>query len=315
MKRILTLLFFTLIINSGFSQDSITYQMAKEMSRPEITIEELTAYASKNITDSNELAKFYYYWINLNITYDTALLLKVRADKLSIAAQRKLANAESVFKTKKGVCIGFSSLYQKLLLSANIKSEIITGHAKNDENPTLELETDSDFLHAWNAVWIQDKWILVDVTWANQFEDKVTDFYFDVAPEKMILNHFPTDPKWQLLDKPLSVDDFNKLPYIHSFFFQAGFSESLLLTEDEEYYYLKVVPSKIKDWGIKMYYSLDNRLFTPIRSKSIKKKRLEIYRFKKKNIPANAIIRVDLVDTIIEELRRDNYEKIAIFKL
>jgi transglutaminase/protease-like cytokinesis protein 3 len=70
--------------------------------------------------------------------------------------------------------------------------------------------------HAWNAVQINKKWYLLDCTFASGYIDlnKVkfvkhrNDVYYLTPPRIFILDHHPSDSKWQLLDKPLDINSF-----------------------------------------------------------------------------------------------------------
>lgn len=76
-------------------------------------------------------------------------------------------------------------------------------------------------------------WHLIDLTWATgytdplkKFQRKLNEFYFFTDPEQLIYSHFPIHKiereyeRWQLLDKPISLDNFNNLPKITANFFE-----------------------------------------------------------------------------------------------
>ena len=58
---------------------------------------------------------------------------------------------------KTAVCEGYAKAYKYLLNSAGIECEILQGIGKNSSGNTES--------HAWNAVYLDNKWYLVDVTW------------------------------------------------------------------------------------------------------------------------------------------------------
>ncbi|KAA1241006.1 transglutaminase domain-containing protein [Aquimarina sp. RZ0] len=285
------------------------------MSKPQIEKSDLVNYVSKNINNKKQIAEFFYYWMSLNIEYDYDLLKKIRSKRLSKLEQDQSSNTDYIFKEKKAVCIGYSTLFQEFLSAFDIESEIIVGYAKTEENPTLELEVDTDFLHAWNALKINNNWILVDVTWAKQFEGAITDFYFDIDPERNILTHYPNDSKWQLLKNPISISDFNKLPYIHSFYFQTGFPKTPIITSDSKYYYFEFKNNPNKNWLVKLTYSLDNLNYKSVFPEYIKNKDGFTYKFSKERVPNNSIIRMDLTDFNEEKQMMIPYEKVAFFNL
>lgn len=91
---------------------------------------------------------------------------------------------------------------------------------------------DRDLTHTWNAVYIFGSWRLIDTTWgtgytdhSGQFQLKLNEHFFLTDPEVLIWSHFPFDPneanyhRWQLLDKPLTLQQFNDLPKVTPSFF------------------------------------------------------------------------------------------------
>ena len=42
---------------------------------------------------------------------------------------------------------------------------------------------------------------------------------FLTHPEHMIYNHLPEESHWQLLSKPITMDDYIRLPHVHSYYF------------------------------------------------------------------------------------------------
>ena len=108
---------------------------------------------------------------------------------------------------------------------AGIEARKLSGFAKgygySPENP---FTTNSSTDHAWNAVKINGKWYLIDSTWGaghlndnNEYEAVFTEFYFLPEPEMFILSHYPYEncsiedsEKWQLLNRPVSLEEFNR---------------------------------------------------------------------------------------------------------
>lgn len=48
------------------------------------------------------------------------------------------------------------------------------------------------------------------------------DFYFLTDPEEFIYTHFPDEERWQLLDAPVSLEEFEKRVFKTSAFFNMG---------------------------------------------------------------------------------------------
>ena len=92
----------------------------------------------------NDIVKIHDYLVN-NIEYDKTYD--------SFGAY----NIYGALIKNSAVCEGYAKAFKYLLNYAGIECEIIQGKATNSSG-----ETES---HAWNAVYLNDKWYLVDVTW------------------------------------------------------------------------------------------------------------------------------------------------------
>ncbi len=315
MNKIALKILFLLTFSVSNSQNNRTLEMAKSMSNVKVEINDLTDFVAKNISDKKEIAKFYYYWMNLNIVYDFEKRDKWRTEK---ATDKEIDDSENpllVFKEKKAVCIGYSSLYKMFMDSSGIECLIITGHAKTLENLTLELELDDDYRHAWNTIKINDAWLLIDTTWAQQFEESISDFYFNVSPEKLILSHYPENAEWQLMEKPISINEFNTQPYVHSFYFDTGFEKLPELTEDKDYYYIEFPKIASNNWLTKLTYDSDKKINESIFPEYEEKENSNLFKFKKNGIPKKAILNVVVTYFDWDKQTKSEYNNIIKYQL
>jgi hypothetical protein len=116
------------------------------------------------------------------------------------------------------VCDGYSRLFKTLCGYgyAGIRSETITGYGKVSKSPRRFGNN-----HTWNAVMIDNKWQLLDVTWASGFISWTGDKfirhfdekYFLASPAKFILEHYPDDLSWSLMDEPPLLAEFRSSPF------------------------------------------------------------------------------------------------------
>ena len=51
---------------------------------------------------------------------------------------------------------------------------------------------------------------------------ELDEYYFMPDPHQLIFTHFPDDSNWQLLDRPISLTDFENLVPVKSAFFKYG---------------------------------------------------------------------------------------------
>ncbi len=315
MKKVLFNILFLLIFNFVQGQSNPTLELAKSLDNSEVEITDLTDFVSQNISEKREIAKFYYYWISLNIEYDFEKRAKNRANRLTGEETTGSSNAILVFKEKKAICSGFASLFKLFMDLSKIECTIVSGHVKSLENLTLELESDDNYRHAWNSIKISDSWILVDTTWAQQFEEDISDYYFDTKPKRLILSHYPLEDKWQLMSDHISIDNFNQQPYVHSFYFDTGFGELPKLTNDKEYYYIEFPINPSNNWLTKLTYSSEDIENESIFPEYEKKENSNVFKFKKKGLPKNSILNVVVTYFDWDKQTKAEYNDIIKYQL
>ncbi|XP_061700921.1 kyphoscoliosis peptidase [Syngnathoides biaculeatus] len=84
--------------------------------------------------------------------------------------------------------------------------------------------------HLWNAVLLGGQWFLMDACWGagrvdmehESFVKRFDDFYFLTDPEEFIVSHFPDEERWQLLEAPITLDEFERRVFKTSAFFAMG---------------------------------------------------------------------------------------------
>lgn len=154
---------------------------------------------AKSVSDK---AKAIYDWICDNIAYDTT---------------KQIHDAETCYRTKRGVCQAYSELYCYMAEAVGLTADIITGRTKS---PDGKLSEDK---HAWVFVYTNAyNGILIDPTWGagavdgvKFFKNEKNDVWFDVSPYWMIFSHFPDQQYWTKLDLKVSEDQFKKIPYVN----------------------------------------------------------------------------------------------------
>lgn len=113
---------------------------------------------------------------------------------------------------------------------AGIHSIIISGYCKGvDYNPGMKFNSDKN-KHSWNAVYINGTWGLVDAQWAarevikkiRKLHYRLDEYYFLPDPHHFICDHFPDDDQWQLLERPITLEEFENMPHIKYQFFRYG---------------------------------------------------------------------------------------------
>ena len=125
--------FLTPSIYCDFSSESDCVKKAREL--------------AANAKDQAAAAEAIYNWIVDNITYDTEKATQMKN------ATGYLPDPDETFHTKTGICFDYASLAAAMLRSVGIPTKIVTGYV-----------ADQSIYHAWNMVYMQDKWVNVSFT-------------------------------------------------------------------------------------------------------------------------------------------------------
>ncbi len=183
---------------------------------PSKALPRLVAYLTANSSDPIERVRVIHDWIALNIVYDVPMYLSGR-----IAAQ----SYQDVLRRKKAVCEGYAGLLKEMCRWAGIECRMIPGHARGAGYSVFDPENTNDENHAWNAVRIDDRWWLIDVTWdaghveGDRFIRKYSSQYLFAEPTTFVYSHFPADARWQNLDRAITAEQFLTLPDLQGEYF------------------------------------------------------------------------------------------------
>lgn len=110
-----------------------------------------------------------------------------------------------LYTNQETICEGYAGLLERMSNHVGIACEKIVGHARTIDQKIGQGSVN----HAWNAVNLNNKWYLCDVTWASsrfdistmRFDRRFDKNYFLTDPSLFISNHYPTDTTWTLLYK------------------------------------------------------------------------------------------------------------------
>jgi hypothetical protein len=300
MKATLLLSFFLIRIGYGNAQNEHIMALVDKTKDQNLEIWELSEYALKHLNTKEDLARFFYYWITDNIQYDHGLVEEFSQGRVTLREYSKRQDEFEVYDNRKAICSGYASLYQWFMEDVGITSEIVSGYIRDERNNYIDIESD-EFRHAWNVIKIEGKWVLVDTTWGTSKHYGTSEYYFNMNPELAILTHFPEEEKWQLLDKPLSLDAFNNSKYVNKIWFLVGFSDVPRLKSDGDYFYFVFKSNPNPDWHVNLFYSQDNLNFKEITDVSfIKQDGMTYGRFFKKQVFGSRFFKVNIYQKIVE---------------
>ena len=153
--------------------------------------------------DHEMKVRAFFTWMTENIRYDVAEFENLQPDYCK-------QEAPQVFKNKKGVCEGYSNLFKAFCDLSKIPCFVVGGHCREFGKYVPEG-------HAWNTVFVNGEWRLIDVTWgagvlneSGKYEKSFNDTYFFTVPSVFIDDHYAFDPAWQLLISPVKLSDYRK---------------------------------------------------------------------------------------------------------
>jgi len=152
-----------------------------------------------------------------HIAYDTS---SFRASLAGTAISASSATAASTLRNRSSVCSGYAELFQQLGHHAGLDVKIVRGYGIGWTARYQNEQPEEN--HAWNAVRINGRWHLLDVTWAagratadltyvRQFDDA----YFFTDPQQFFVKHKPNVAIWSLLtgdtfEAPATEGDANR---------------------------------------------------------------------------------------------------------
>lgn len=124
---------------------------------------------------------------------------------------------------------------------AGLHCVVIKGYSKSaGYQPGMRFD-DGRFRNSWNAVYVAGGWRFVQCNWgarhlvnarevprpgdrgrADALRYEYDDHYFLTDPQEFIFEFYPLTSEWQLLAQPLTLNEFEQLPFVRSLFFRYG---------------------------------------------------------------------------------------------
>jgi len=199
----------------------------------ELNVESLAQKLTQWDKTDREKVTSIFTWITDNIGYYIKPAWNVKKYKAPVIVEEdtttflkplNLRVSENVLRRKVAVCDGYARLFKTLCDYAGIPSEIISGYARTGRE-----RSDSKFIsnHSWNAVYLDSSWYLLDATWAagylsysGEFVRHYDDSYFLSSARRFIVDHYPEDLKWTLLNEPLAFREYKFSPFRYGAYYK-----------------------------------------------------------------------------------------------
>jgi transglutaminase/protease-like cytokinesis protein 3 len=170
-----------------------------------------------------------------------------------------------IYKLRKAICSGYSGLFKYMLNKAKIDCEVVNGYLRYN----LQTVIIDSVNHAWNVTKLNNRWYLFDLTGAasDTLTNTVDDFWFKTPAELFILNHYPENIKWTLLDKNIPLAEFKKSPVYTSSFIKMSivrdFSRKGYYEAVDNMVSVKLKAGKDYVWITKLYDLEKGEWFSP----------------------------------------------------
>lgn len=226
MKKVIFLLYLCLSLNAYTATYDVIHKYVRRA--PEIKrhdqLSQVVSFLTGQFSSNKDRAYAFLAWIVYNIDYDDYTYRQAKEKKKSVKTLRPF-KVNDIIQTRLGICLDIANLYTEMLTMAGIPARTISGCIARRKN-TKDCQENP---HAWNAVWIDDRWELVDPTFAMGNNIILTDVssdlqykkavnrrqrknktykahnhrnvnvdYFMISPNKLKTDHQPTNDKWYL---------------------------------------------------------------------------------------------------------------------
>lgn len=230
VRKILAKIRLRNLLKRSENEKLIDKHVKNTPSEAEQSINELSEYLTKPFESDRDKAFAIYRWLCFNVSYDVEGFFGRRI-KASCEAGDVLVN-------KTSVCAGYANLYEALAKAAGLEINLISGYAKGYGYKAGQSVDGAN--HAWNALKIENQWYLSDATWGAGvlgndllFQRDPNTYRFLMQPDYAIYDYFPEDEKWQLLDKPVPRETFEKAAVVSGPLYEMGVE---LISHKESHY-------------------------------------------------------------------------------
>lgn len=203
MKAIISILVILALAKISFSQDSTAKNdpAKKHFFKPKLkasSTSDIAEYMNANYDKEENKVRAIYAWVTANMRYDTdsARVINAGPDpdaKITVA-----------FKRRRGVCENFAAIFNDICRKSGLTSFVVDGYTKQGSRVDR-------MGHSWCAVSVDKNWYLFDPTWDAGSGGNTK--FFMVAPAEFIASHMPFDPLWQLLNYPITHEQFYRGRY------------------------------------------------------------------------------------------------------
>jgi hypothetical protein len=198
MRQVMYLLFFLCSINLSKAQEfnelwQVDNRVLNIPDSQANSTDKIAEYITSRFKSERDKVRAIYAWVTANIRYD-----RDSANQINLGADQQ-AKITAALRRRKGVCENFAAIFNDIALKTGLKSFVVNGYVK--QSGSVDKSG-----HSWCALFIDGNWTLYDPTWDVGHGNNSK--YFMAQPSEFIYSHMPYDPLWQLLNYPISHQQF-----------------------------------------------------------------------------------------------------------
>lgn len=146
---------------------------------------------TQGLCDNYDKVQAIHDWVAENIFYDFDAFYNGDLNGV---------DAKSVLNSKKSVCAGYANLMAALIRCQGLPCRVQSGFALGigEEQKWTSANKYKESNHAWNEVYVDERWIIIDATWDSNNEykdgeyikgDTIKQIYFDSTMEFFSFSH------------------------------------------------------------------------------------------------------------------------------
>ncbi|MFY0603649.1 MAG: transglutaminase [Flavobacteriaceae bacterium] len=235
MKKLSFLFFFFSIVISAQNYSTVDNTVN---SYPRYrTVEELANRIESDFSTDIDKVRAAFKWITNNIRYNlaeamqpnkTVIQFKYSSEKERLEKIQEIKDniVKEAFFSKLGVCEEYAQSLKKVCDLLDIEAIVLTGYVRNSAYEINRVPNTTN--HAWNAVKVNNRWMLIDATWSSgsvlngRWQKNFNDYFFDVDFKKIGYTHYTDDRKWNILLNQPSLSDFYSQPIYGKYFLKSN---------------------------------------------------------------------------------------------
>lgn len=141
-------------IDAEIKDSSSVYSISNKMVNFDKAVETVSKAAAltEGISSDDKKVEVIYNYLISNVKYDY--------DKLNAVQAGYLPDIDSTVNSGKGICYDFSATFAGMLRSVGVPTKVVMGYSNNTKG-----------YHAWNEVYLNGKWLVVDTSADSQAKE------------------------------------------------------------------------------------------------------------------------------------------------